>query len=178
MEVVIIAGIAGLILLIAGFAFLFKKVLSRRDEDFSPADIVNEPFSPERYRAMERVLAKADEYFIASHPGCTGGMTKRFRKVRIAIFRGYVHLLSEDFNRICKVIKLRMITSESDRSELAGVMMKQQFRFVMGMMYVECKLSLYSLGWKGIDASGLVHSLDAMRAQLQTLSALAAPAAA
>ncbi|MBZ5594931.1 MAG: hypothetical protein LAP39_22030 [Acidobacteriia bacterium] len=176
MEVVIIAGIVGLILLLAGFAVLFTKVLSQRDANFSPTDIVKEPFSPERYRAMERVLAKADENFLSSHPGCTRQMKKSFRKMRIAIFRGFVHLLSEDFNRICKAIKLRMITSDVDRSELAAVLIKQQFRFTMGMIYVECKLTLYSLGWKGIDASGLVQSLDAMRAQLQALSALAAPA--
>ena len=86
--------------------------------------------------------------------------------------------LDDDFNLICKGIKLHMITSEADRSELAGIMMKQQLRFAVGMMYVECKLTLYSLGWNGVDAGGLVHSLDAMRAQLQALSALAAPTAA
>jgi len=177
-EVVIIAAIAALILLIAGFVLLFAKVLSLRDENFSPADILKEPFSPERYRAMERLLGKADENFVSSHPACTRCIEKRFRKTRIAIFRGYVQLLSDDFHRICKAIKLRMITSQVDRSELAGVIMKQQLRFVLGMMYVECKLTLYSFGWKGIDASGLAHSLDALRAQLQAMSALAAPSAA
>ena len=176
MEVVIIAAIGGLILLIAGFAVLFTKVLSVRDENFSPTDILKEPFSPQRYRAMERLLAKSDEDFISSHPGCAPERKKSFRRVRVAILRGYVQLLSEDFHRICKAIRLRMITSDVDRSELAGVLMKQQFRFAMGLMYVECKLTVYSLGWKGVDASSLIHSLEAMRAQLQAVSALAAPA--
>jgi hypothetical protein len=177
-EVVITTGIVGLILLIAGFAVLFAKVLSRQDDSISAADVLEKPFSPERYRAMERVLAKADENFVSSHPECSGRMKKSFRKMRIAIFRSYVRLLSEDFNRICKAIRVHMITSGVDRSELAGILMKQQFRFAVGIMYVEYRLTLYSFGWKGVDASGLVHSLDAMRAQLQTLSALAAPAAA
>ena len=178
MEVVIIAAIAGLILLIAGFAALFTRVLSLRDQEFSAADILKEPFSPEHFRAMERVLAKADENFFSSHPACTEQMKKSFRNARIAIFRGYAHLLSQDFNRICKTIKLRMITSDVDRSELAGILMKQQFGFAVGMMYVEWKLTLFGLGWNGVDLSGLDDAMDAMRAQLQTLSALTAPAAA
>jgi hypothetical protein len=169
-------GIGGLVLLIAGFAVLFTKVRSRQDDIFSPTDVLEKPFSPELYRTMERLLAKADEEFISSHPGCPRQVKARFRKVRIAIFRGYLQLLSEDFNRICKAIRLRMITSDVDRSELAGVLVRQQFRFSMGMMHMEYKLTLYSLGWKGVDTSALVQSLDAMRAQLQALSALAAPA--
>ena len=176
MAVVIMAGIGGLVLLIAGFAVLFTKVRSRQNDIFSPTDVLEKPFSPELYRTMERLLAKADEEFISSHPGCPRQMKESFRKVRISIFRGYLQLLSEDFNRICKAIRLRMITSDTDRSELAGVLMKQQFRFSMGMMHLEYKLTLYSLGWKGVDASALVQSLDAMRAQLQAFSALAAPA--
>lgn len=178
MEVVIIAAIAALILLIAGFAFLFTKVLSLRNESFAAADILNEPFSPERYRAMERLLDNGDKNYISSHPACTRCMERSFRKTRIAIFRGYAQLLSEDFRRICKAIRLHMITSDSDCSQLAGVVMKQQLRFSLGMAYMECRLTLYSLGWKGIDTSTLVQSLNALRAQLEALSALAAPAAA
>lgn len=178
MEVVITAAIAGFILLIAGFAILFAKVLTVRDAPFAAADILQELFSPERYRAMERVLAKADEDFISSHPVCTRAMKKSLRRTRISIFRGYVQLLSEDFHRISKAIRLHMIHSDADRSELAGILMKQQFHFAIGMMALEWKLTIYSLGWKGVDASGLARSLDRMRDQLQVLSALASPAAA
>jgi len=179
LEVVIAAGIAVFILVTAVFAFLFTKLLSlRRDAIFSPPDILNEPFSPKAYRAMERLLQEEDENFVSAHPSCTKSKRQSFRKRRIAIFRGYLQLLSEDFNRICKAIKLRMITSDVDRSELAGVLMKQQFRFAAGMLCLEYKLTIYGLGWKGVDASALVHGLDAMRAQLQALSALAAPSAA
>jgi hypothetical protein len=165
-------GVLGL-----AFVALFFRLTSRRRINRYAAGL-EEIFSPGRYRAMERLLDEADQNFLRIQPACNANAANNFRKTRIVIFRSYMRQLDDDFNLICKGIKLHMITSDADRSELAGIMMKQQLRFAVGMMYVECKLTLYSLGWNGVDAGGLVHSLDAMRAQLQALSALAAPAAA
>ena len=86
--------------------------------------------------------------------------------------------LSEDFNQICKAIKLLMVTSDVDRSELSGVILKQQFQFSLRLMRIEVELILYSLGYSGIDTTGLVESLDALRMQLQRLVAVAEPMSA
>jgi len=59
---------------------------------------------------------------------------------RVKLFRGYMHQLSEDFNRICKALKLLMVQSHADRPDLAGLLLKQQFTFSMAMMAVEVKL--------------------------------------
>jgi len=85
---------------------------------------------------------------------------------------------SDDFYKICKTIKLLMVTSEIDRPDLAGVLMKQQFRFALGMGLVEFKLTLYGLGWRGVsvDVKHVLGSLDTMRAQLQSLAGIAQPA--
>jgi hypothetical protein len=173
----IIAGVVCFVLVIAAFHFLFTRLLSVRNV-ISPADILEEPFSAERYRAMDRLLDQADENFLASHLGCTRQMKRRFRKTRISIFRDYMKLLSEDFNRICRAIKSHAITAEVDRSGLAAFTLKEQFRFARNMLYVEFKLAAYALGWRGIDASDLITSLNAMRDRLQVLTAIAEPTVA
>jgi hypothetical protein len=76
---------------------------------------------------MERLLAEADQKLVASLDDRR--MARKFRKVRVKIFRGYMMQLSEDFNRICKAIKLLMVTSQVDRPDLAGILMKQQLIF-------------------------------------------------
>jgi len=173
-----IVGVVCFVLVVAAFHFLFTRLLSFRNVIFSPSDILEEPFSAERYRAMDRLLDSADGSFLASHPGCTRRMAKRFRKARVAIFRNYVKLLSDDFSRICRAIKLQAISSDVDRSDLAIRMMKEQFRFCRNMLYVEIRLAIYASGWKGIDASGLIAPLNAMRDRLQVLSAMAEPTGA
>ncbi len=175
MEVVILAAIVCFVLLIAGFCVLFTKLLAARDEVFSPDDVIKEPFSRERYRAMERLLDEADGKFISSHSGCTRQIEKKFRKRRIRIFRAYLQLLSGDFHRVCKAIRLHMIACKVDRSDLAAVVMKEQLRFTASMVYLEFKLTVYASGWNGVDASSLIHSFDAMRDRLQSLAALPEP---
>ena len=98
--------------------------------------------------------------------------------MRVKIFRGYMLQLCEDFNQICKAIKLLMVASEVDRSELSGVILKQQFQFSLRLMRIEVELILYSLGYSGIDTTGLTESLNALRNQLQGLIAVAEPMAA
>jgi len=174
----IIAGVVCFVLVVAAFHFLFTRLLSVRNVIFSPADILEEPFSAERYRAMDRLLDAADEGFLASHPGCTRRMRRRFRQARISSFRAYMKLLSEDFNRICRAIKLQAINSEVDRSDLAALMMKEQFRFARNMVYVEFRLAIYATGWKGVDARALIASLNSMRDSLQVLAAAVEPSLA
>jgi len=173
----VIAAVVCFVVL-GAFHFLFTRLLSLRKVIFSPTDILEEPFSAERYRAMDRLLDSADGSFLASHPGCTRRMKRRFRQARISLFRAYLKLLSEDFSRICRAIKLHVISAEADRSELAAFMLKEQFRFAKNMLAVEFKLAMYAGGWKGIDASGLIASLGAMRDRLQTLAAMAEPTVA
>jgi len=177
MGVVIITVAFTFILLGVGFAVVFVRLISR-DRTPSAPDESEALFSPTRYRAMERLLTETDQKFIASHPFFTPQLEKKLRQTRIKSFRGYVRMLADDFNQICKAIRVLMVTYKVDRSDLAGLLMKQQFLLAVGMMHVEFKLILYSFGWAGVDVSGLVHSLDAMRVRLQSLAAVALPSAA
>ena len=125
---------------------------------------------------MERLLAEADQKLVASLDDRR--MARKFRKVRAKIFRGYMMQLAEDFNRICKAIKLLMVTSQVDRPDLAGFLLKQQLVFSFAMMSVELKLLLYGFGWSNVDVHRLTESVDAVCAQLRSLAAIADPSVA
>jgi len=171
MNVLLIPAAVFLLLAIA-FAWLFAKLISR-DRTTGFPDDSDEIFSPTRYRVMERLLNEADRDFLRSQPGWNDRKERRYRKARIKIFRGYVHQLSDDFNKICKAIKILIVASEVDRPDLAGLLMKQKFLFAFRMISVELKLSLYGLGWSGVNHHYLMQSLEAMRSQLHAFAAVA-----
>jgi hypothetical protein len=175
MDLVIIAISVFFLLLAAGFAAVFARLISR-DRVLLPLVESDPIFSPNRYRMVERLLAEADLQSVE----CVGGkrVERESRKVRVKIFRGYLLQLSEDFDQICKTIRLLMVTSEVDRSQLSGVILKQQFQFSLRLMRIEVELILYSLGYSGIATTGLTESLEALRLQLQGLIAVAEPMAA
>jgi hypothetical protein len=175
MDLVIIAITVCFLLLAAGFGVVFARLIScdRIALPLSESDTI---FSPNRYRVVERLLEEADLRAVKSVGDKR--LEREIRRVRVKIFRGYMLQLSEDFNQICKAIKLLMVTSHIDRSELSGVIMKQQFQFSLRLMRIEVELILYSLGYSGMDTSGLTEPLDALRVQLQGLVAIAEPMAA
>jgi hypothetical protein len=175
MDLVIIASTICFLVLATVFAAVFSRLISRSSADLAIVDS-DEIFSPNRYRVVERLLAEADLQTVKSVGDRR--LEKQFRKVRTKIFRGYMRHLSQDFNQICRVIKLLMISSEVDRSELTGIVLKQQFQFSLTMLSIEVELVLYRFGWSGVDITALTEPLDALRMQLQGLVAVAEPMAA
>jgi hypothetical protein len=71
-----------------------------------------------------------------------------------------------------------MVTCQVDRSNLAAVVMKEQFRFTASMVYVQFTLLVFASGWTGVDASRLIRAVDAMRDRMQSLAALPEPSLA
>jgi hypothetical protein len=92
--------------------------------------------------------------------------------------RGYLQQLSSDFNGICQAIKLVIVTSKVDQTDLARVVFREQFRFAVNMMQVELRLLLYGFGWSGVEAGNVVYCFDTMRSQLQYLMVVSQPSAA
>ena len=169
MHVVIIAIAICFILLAVGFGVVFARLISR-DRIALPVDESDAICSPTRYRVMERLLAEADQNFAASVGDRR--LASKFRKVRVKIFRSYVTQLLEDFNRICQAIQQLLVTSQLDRPDVAGFLMKQELIFVLAMMSVELKLLLYGFGWSNVDVHRLTECVDAACAQLRSLAAI------
>jgi hypothetical protein len=175
MDLLVVASAAGFMVLAIGFGVVFARLISR-DRLVAFSDDWEDVVSPTRYRPMERLLEETDQQLVAAMGDRK--MEQEFRRVRVRIFRGFMQQVSDDFNRICKAIKLLMVTSQTDRPDLSGFLMKQQLVFAFAMMSMEVKLTLYGFGGNIVDARALTRSFDQVRAQLQTLAAIVEPAAA
>jgi hypothetical protein len=170
---VIVAAVSFIVLAIA-FGLLLTRLALPRQAGFLPDD-VEALFSPKRYQPLERLLDPADEEFLAAHLAGSGQLRRKFRKGRIRVFRAYVRELASDFKHICAAIKLILIASSVDRSDLVQMLIKEQIRFAGLVMFVEFKLVLYGLGLGKVDARVLLQCVNTMRAQLRSLAPLAQP---
>jgi len=169
MNAVMLGAALFVVLLGVGFGVLFAQLLSR-DRTLPLPEDWEEVFSPARYRAMERLLEETDYQYLASKSGNNKKLEKQLREKRVRIFHAYINCLSQDFTRICKAIKKIMVDSQVDRPDLAGLLMKQHFLFTLTASTIEFRLLLYNFGLGTPDGRDLVDSLDAMCAQLRTLS--------
>jgi hypothetical protein len=174
--VVVIAS-AVAILLGAAFTALLRRLVSADRLNPLP-DEPPDVFSPEWDRSLQRLLGEADERFPRLNPSGSPRTDLESRLLRVRIFRGYMLQLFDQARRIMRALKLIIVTSETDRSDLASAVLKLQILFAVSVISIEIKLALYRIGWSGIDATSMIGSLSAMRAQLQSSVALARPTTA
>ena len=152
-------------LLIALFALLFRALLSRPDQTACTLEWLD-TFSLENYAPMERLLDRGDVAFLASQPGYRPEVGKRLMTERRKIFRGYLRLLTQDFNRLIGLGKLMLVYAPEDRPQLAKALWRQQSAFYLAVGRIYCELALYPLGWS-VDVHGVIAALETMRDQIQ-----------
>jgi hypothetical protein len=169
MNIVLFIGalLAGVVLAVLGT--LLRMVLSRQSGEFSLDQCLE--FRMDRYRPMERLLDESDFEFLASQPGYTPSLGRRLRSERRKIFRSYLRCMKKDFDRICLAFNLVMVHSAQDRSELAGMLMKQRVRFALSMLAVQGRLVLHTIGIGTVDVRGVVAPLEAIQFQVRLLLA-------
>ena len=163
--------------LVVALAFLFRRLIAGPKTLPVSVDWINE-LSAVRYRPMERLLSEEDERFLASQPGCDRKMVRRMRSERRRLFRGYLACLSTDFSRVGAALRLIMTHSSQDRPDLAGILYKQQALFAIGMLNVQWRLALHTLGLGTVDVSGLVGAMEYMRLELRQMIPAESAAAA
>jgi len=71
-----------------------------------------------------------------------------------------------------------MTHSSQDRPDLAGILYKQQALFAIGMLNVQWRLALHTLGLGTVDVSGLVGAMEYMRLELRQMIPAESAAAA
>ncbi|HEV2444616.1 MAG TPA: hypothetical protein VGS58_01785 [Candidatus Sulfopaludibacter sp.] len=162
-----VVSATGLGLAVALF-LLIRKMASRDGTLPVTAEWIDE-LSIERYRPMMRLLDGSDIAFLRTQPGFTPRMANKLRQQRSQIFQGYLRCLNSDFGRVCSAIKLVMLQSKADRPDLAGILIRHQAMFTLGMTLVQVRLLLYRWGLCGVDVAGLVNIFDLMRIELRTL---------
>jgi hypothetical protein len=69
-----------------------------------------------------------------------------------------------DFQRTCEALKLLMVQSLIDRPDLARTVMTQQIVFLVAMLRVQVRLTLYAfgLGLGYLDLSPVRRALDGL----------------
>jgi len=165
------------LLVVGAFVFVFSKLGSRRRTLPVTGDWIGE-LSMARYRPMERLLDEADTRFLEASPGGGRKLARRLQAERRRLFRGYLHCLRRDFSRICMAIQILALASHQDRPDLVTILIKQKALFAIGLISVEYRLAMHTLGVGSVDVHGLIDSLEYMRLELLQLVQATVPAAA
>ena len=129
-----------------------------------------EEMSVERYRPMIRLLDDSDLRSLRERPGVSPQQIIEFRRERSRIFRNYLKRLNADFASVCLALKVVMLQSQVDRPDLASTLLRTQFRFAVGLVWVQVRLGLYDLGIGTVKIDGLLSLFDNMRLELRSLT--------
>lgn len=166
----LVLGLAAFVCLAVGavLAFLFRRLIAGPKSLPVSVDWIND-LSVARYRPMERLLSEEDYRFLASQPGFDKRMLRRIRAERRKVFRGYLACLSRDFSLVGAALRLMMMYSSQDRSDLAGILYRQQALFAAGMLAVRWRLFLHTCGLGTVDVRGLVSAMECMRLELRQM---------
>lgn len=154
------------VMLVVAFLLLFLRLASRLDTEAATPEWLQD-FSLERYAPMERLLDASDFDFLAARRPDRPQLAKQLLAERRGIFRQYLSLLVQDFNRLHFLAKLMLVHGAQDRPELGGELLRQQVRFYASVCVIRCKVSLYPIGWTAFDVPRLLHSLERIRTEIR-----------
>jgi len=125
-----------------------------------------------RYAPMQRLLSANDLELVSTDPQ----LAKLLRNNRYRIFRGYLRCLTKDFGALLGGVREMMVSSNTDQPELAVLLVRSKWTFVLSLSRIEANLWLYRYGIKKVDVSVLVEQMQNLVAQAQ-MPALASSAA-
>jgi hypothetical protein len=144
------------ITVLAAIAVLFASRLRMLRAAVSPC---YRPAIAERYKPMLRLLGNDDLEFV----GKNKELRARLQAQRHRIFRDYLRCLTKEYGQLMAGIRMVVVQSATDRSDLVRMIARNQMYFVMALCRVEIRLALYRFGLCSVDASGLVQTMEAMR---------------
>jgi hypothetical protein len=130
-------------------------------------------FSTERYRPIMRLDDRSDLSFLGSLPSVTRKTAARLRKEHCRVFRAYLRYLQTDFQTVRRAIKILMLESQTDRPDLAALLLRSQFAFACGLLKVQLRVTLYSHGIGTVSVGDLLKRLDQMSLELRDLIPIA-----
>jgi hypothetical protein len=134
--------------------------------------------SDDRYRPMLRLLDESDFRFLRVQKGFTPAMERKLRKQRAEVFRSYLGTLESDFKRVCLGLKIMLVQSDHDRSDMLSTLLHHQLTFTCLILMTHARLFLFRWNLASVDASELIRLFDGMRLELKTLVPVASPLAA
>lgn len=130
--------------------------------------------SVDRYRPMLRLLGDEDLEFVSAN----GSLHRTLRARRRQLFRSYLRCLARDYSLLLAGVRAVIVQSGVDRPDLVRALAKNRVLFAITLYKVEFRLALHAVGVGKVDISGLVDTLEALRAQVSVLSAVPSAAQA
>ena len=167
MNIFVVAAVLSLGPIALALVLLYRKLSSQSDSEVALDQCL--VLSLEKYRPMERLLQEQDFRFLATQPGFSPQLGRRFRTERRRIFRGYLRNLKKDFGRVSLAFRILIVHSVEDRGDLAASLVRLRLMFAVGMLAVEGRLLLHAAGLGTVDVSGLVASLETMQGQMRLM---------
>lgn len=176
MQIILSVALGIVVTLILAMVLTFRRLVSKeRLAGVDPGALVD--FSASKYRPMARLLSESEFDYLASQPGYTEEIGKRFRADRRRIFRGYLRSIRRDFSRLYLAAKLVALYSQVDRPELAAALLRRRMEFAYAIMMIEVRLALHRFGLATVDVSGLVEAIERLQAEVRQLVVPAQPLA-
>ena len=129
--------------------------------------------STERYRPMIRLEDGSDLSVLGSLPSVTRKTAARLRKEHCRVFRAYLQCLQTDFQTVRWAVKVLMLQSQTDRPDLAAMLLRSQFAFACGLLKAQLRVTLYSHGIGSVSVGDLLKRLDQMSLELRDLIPIA-----
>ena len=169
-----------LILLSAGLGWVIVQLCRLLATPRNLAENLNSvaELSIDQYRPMMRLLDGSDMAFLRSQPGFTPKMASYLRKEHCRAFRGYLRCLQADFQSVCWAMKGIMLQSQTDRPDLAAMLLRSQVAFACGVLQLQLRVALYSVGIGTVSVGDLLKQFDGMRLELQSLTPAVSSSAA
>jgi hypothetical protein len=96
-------------------------------------------------------------------------LRRELRADRRRLFREYLQALIEDYSRLLADVRLLMVQSDTERPDLAKLLVRSRISFAITLCRIDFCLLLHALGIGKSDVSGLVDSLNVLRTQAITL---------
>lgn len=155
-------------LLAVAFALLLWRLASRLDASSCTPEWLND-FSMEAYAPMSALFDRADFDFLSRQPGYRPEIGRRLLAERRRVFRGYLGLLTRDFNQLMALAKLAMVFSDEDRPEFGSALWRQQVGFYCAVSAAWCRVQVFSPRGTTLDVRKLLSPLERLCDQVQSL---------
>ena len=109
--------------------------------------------------ALERLLDPA-EFAHLRQRGLSTARIRELRARRRALFRRYLRRLTEEFNTAHYSLQMVLVSAGSDRPDLARELNHQRLLFYRGLIAVELRLALHTLGFDAAPSLKLLVPLE------------------
>jgi hypothetical protein len=160
-------------LAVCGFVAVFAAMFRHAASLDLPSPGWLDELSLDKYAPLERLFDPGDAASITAHPGCTASMARGLASARRRAACLYLSELTADFNRLFRIGRHILASSQQERPNLASTLLEQWFVFNARVLSLRLRLRLAPLGLAPGRPVGVVEELARLRNDLLSVPAVA-----